>query len=393
MISSSIKIQGIEQLRGICHPQFRPLAQAFEKCFSQLNETGAALCVYHRGELVVDLYGSHRSINGLWRANDRVCTMSASKGPLALCVHILAEKQQLSLSDKVSKYWPEFAQNGKEDVRISQLLNHSAGLPIIGNCRSGDIFNWCAMTRAIEEAPLIFPAGERMVYHALTFGHLVGELIRRVDGRMPSDFFHQEISQPFDIDYDLRHIDHQPTRDINDDGQFSRLSLWLCSKLVPLIPHWKMQYFRPCDHHYHPNSPKWKNCEFPAVSGQGSAKGLAKLYAFLANGGELNGKRLCQESTVKQIVQNSMKAQEVTTKQLWHMGAGFMINSPELVSFGSSVNSFGHMGMGGAVGFADPENQLAFAYVTEKYHKPNKQDKSMSGQRLQSLITASYQCL
>ena len=381
------------QVEGHCDPEFSALMDCFTENLRCYGETGAAVTVFHRERVVANIYGSHGSQNGFWQSSHRVCTMSCCKAPLALCLHLLAERGKISLDAAVCEYWPEFAAQGKDQVKVSQVLNHTSGLPSINNVVAGDIFNWQRMVNALSNSKLVFEPGKQLSYHALTFGHLVGELIRRVDGRMPADFFHQEISQPFAIDYDLRHFPEQNIRAINSNSEFKPLTMWFYSRLARVIPHWKMQYFRPCNGDYHPNSTSWKSSEIPAVTGQGSALGLAKMYAFLAGGGCYGGQRLCQQKTVDRLRQLSVAQKEATTGQQWRMGLGFMLNSPEFVRLGPSMNTFGHVGMGGATGFADPDNQLSFAYVTEHYHQPNKQDKSMTGQRLTRLISACYQGL
>lgn len=383
----------LDRIDGYYHPDFARLLVTFQENLAHFGETGAQLVIYHKGEKVVDLTGSQDSHNGVWKADERVCTMSCCKAPLALCLHLLIEQGKARLDDEVAKYWPEFAQNGKDKVLIRHLLNHTSGLPIVRNCSNGDIFKWQNMIQSIEKAPLIFPAGGTIAYHALTFGHLIGELIRCIDGRMPSEFFHQEISVPFAIEYDLKYYSEHAIRSIAPHPQFSKPSLWFFSKLPFVLPSWKMQFFRPCSTEYHPNSPTWKLSEIPAVTGQGSAAGLARLYAFLANRGTLGDSRLCQPETVKRISGVSAEGKEQVSKCYWRMGHGFMVNSPDFVSFGPNPNSFGHVGMGGATGFADPDNQLAFGYVTEKYHYPSGQDKSMAGNRLNRLITSTYECL
>lgn len=381
------------QLNGYYQQDFESLAQSFSQIFTQLNETGAAVSIFYRGQQVVDLYGSYHSENGRWKAEDRVCTMSCCKAPLALCLHLLAERGLVVLEDNVAKYWPEFAQNGKDNVKIYQVLNHTSGLPVVKNCKPGDIFNWQAMTKALEESPLVFEEGTQLTYHALTFGHLIGELIHRIDGRMPADFFHQEISIPFGIDYDLRYFPEHSIRSIKLASQGKSFSPWIYSRLLPLVPSWKLQYFRPCNGDYQPNSKIWANSEIPAVTGQGSASGLAKLYAFLAHKGKLKDQRLCKAATVAEFSQLSFEAAELATGLQWRMGLGFMLNSPEIIRLGPNSNTFGHLGMGGAIGFADCDNQLAFAYVTEHYHQPIKKDKSLAGKRLQHLISACYKCI
>lgn len=380
-------------MNGHYHLDFEPVYQAFKENIETHGESGAHVVIYHQSEKVVDLRGNNGSLNGVWKEGDRVCTMSCCKAPLALCLHLLVERGLLTLDDPLSQHWPEFSQNGKEQVTVRQVLNHTAGLPVLRNIKNGDIFNWSKMIKAIEQAPLVFPAGAAIAYHALTFGHLLGELIRRLDGRMPGDFFHQEVSVPFGVDYDLKHFPDQPIRSIAPHPQFSRLPLWFFCKLPFLIPSWKMQYFRPCSPEYHPNSLQWRSSEIPAVTGQGTAEGLARLYAFLANGGVLGNQRMCRPETVQRLMGVSAVGIEKVSKKQWHMGLGFMLNSPEFVSFGASQNSFGHLGMGGSTGFADPDNNLAFGYVTEKFHSPNKKDKSIAGKRLTGLVEACYRSL
>ncbi|HBR96646.1 MAG TPA: hypothetical protein DD979_04620 [Gammaproteobacteria bacterium] len=380
------------QLDGDAADRFTPLADEFRSLLRAHGETGAAIAVYQGGERVVDMYGSHGSTQGEWHADDRVCTMSACKGPLALCVHLLHERGALSLDDPVAQYWPAFDNNGKGAITVAMLLNHTSGLPIVREVSYGNVFSWSTMCEALAATSPEFPPGERLVYHAITFGHLVGELIRRVDGRMPSVFFDEEIAQPLGIEYALRFRSSDRIRAIAPNARYSGLPLWLYSRVFSLLPSWKMQFFKPCSTAYHPNSAQWARSEVPAVTGQGSARGLAKFYAFLAGDGRLAGDTLCSPSTVAQLRQCSVEALEASSGLPWRMGAGFMLNSPEFCSFGPNPNSFGHMGMGGAAGFADPDAALSFAYVTEQYHHPNKHDKSVSGQRLQRLVEALYRC-
>ncbi len=383
----------IQQLDGKCDARFAQLAETFVENFSLRGDTGAAVAVYLRGKKVVDLYASNQSPNGLWQASDRICTMSSCKAPLAFCLLLLIERDQLHLDASISSYWPEFVANGKSSVTVKHLLTHTAGLAIIRNCQSGDLFNWQKMTQAIAAAKPMHPPGEALYYHALTFGHIAGELIRRIDGRMPSEFFHQEISVPHDIAYDLSHLPGQYVRKTPAIAQFNKFALWFYSQLPRFVPYWKMQFFRPCNSDYQPNSEAWRSSEFPAVSGQGSARGLANFYAFLATKGVLDGEQLCSQKSVAELSYPHVSACEQATQQHWRMGLGFMLNSPEFISFGPGENTFGHAGMGGSIGFADPDEQLSFAFVTEHYHQLTRHDKSMEGQRLRLLIDNCYSCL
>lgn len=378
------------QVAGFARPEYKNLKQAFYDIFAFHRESGAAISVFKDGQLVVNLYGSLNSHNGEWEEQDRVCTMSCSKAPLALCILILVDRGLLDLDTPIVHYWPDFGSSNKSRITTRMILNHTSGLVNTNKVKPGDIFNWSKMIKGLEDASPTFTPGKVLAYHALSFGHLLGELIHRIDGRMPRDFFHQEVAQPFDIDYDLSYFDKHKIRQIKETSQFKASTLKLMSYWLPFIPFWKFQYFRPCNEDYHPNSEQWKNSEIPAVTGQGSAKGLAKFYAILANKGILNDRRLLSEELVNQLSQTSCQQKERSSNTNWRMGLGFILNSPELCSFGPNSESFGHFGMGGAVGFADPDANLSFSYVTEHYHQPNKQDRSIVGKRTQLLIDALY---
>ncbi|MCG7550217.1 serine hydrolase domain-containing protein [Pseudoalteromonas sp. Of7M-16] len=381
------------QIKGTYNAQYAPLYQAFLSNLSQYNETGAAICVFHKGQAVVNLFASNESQSPPWLADHRVSVMSCSKAMLAICIHKLAADNKIVLNAPICRYWPEFATNSKAHITISSVLDHSAGIPCHKTGKPGDIFNWQASIHNIENTKPIFSVGRQLVYHALTFGHILGEIIHRVDGRMPSVFFEQEIAQPFDIDCSLTRNSSYRHRDIVKTSAFSSNNLKFMSHWLPRIPHWKCQYFKPCGEHYHPNSSQWHNSEIPAVTGHASAFGLAKLFAFLAGNGTLNGQTLLPKSQVQRLTQLSFAGTELVTKKHWRMGAGVMLNSPEFCPMGPNENAFGHMGMGGAIGFADPDAQLSFAYVTEFFHSPSKTDKSVSGIRLQKLVTALYRSL
>ncbi|MEC8328216.1 MAG: serine hydrolase domain-containing protein [Pseudomonadota bacterium] len=381
------------QIEGFIEPKFESLQRAFNALFIEHGETGAAVAVYQNQKLVAHLYGTNQSPNGAWHKSHRVCTMSSSKGPLALCVLLLASRGKLNLDAPVAEYWPEFAQNGKGSITTRHILNHSAGLASIANTKPGDIFDWQTMTQALAAAKPRFAAGEALVYHALTYGHLLGEIICRVDGRMPNAFFQQEIAAPFGIDYALAHSDNQISRNIIPTKQFSPFVLKLMSRWLSKIPHWKWQFFKPCSEHYQPNSDLWRSSEIPAVTGQGTAEGLAKLYAILANKGSLNGKELFSQQWFDTTFKVPPARLEFISKVYWAMQNGFMFNAPDIFPIGPNKHAFGHFGMGGSFGFADLESGLAMAYVTEKYHEPSKHNNTLMGQRAESLINAMYQSI
>lgn len=381
-------------INGEYAPQFKPVYDQLYHNLDMLNEVGAAVCIYHGGKRVAHIYGVNKHVTrSLWQADDYVSVMSCSKAFLALCIHTLAAKGKLSLNAPVRQYWPEFGQNGKQDILISMVLAHTAGVPVCHIGDVGDIFDWQQNIHNLEQTKATFKAGDTLAYHALTYGHILGEIIRRVDGRMPSVFFQEEIAAPFGLAVSLNKPTDKTVRPIKETADFSKTKLCLSSKWLPKLPFWQCQYFRQCSEQYQPNSKLWSHSEIPAVTGHATAHGMAKLYAFLANQGELENQVLLPSNAVSVLKQLHVSAKEAATKTLWYMGSGFMLNSPELCRFGPNPNSFGHMGMGGAVGFADPDNNLAFAYVTEHFHGKSKKDKSIAGKRMQSLIEACYRCI
>lgn len=381
-------------IKGDYSPQFQPVYRQLYTNLDMFDEVGAAVCIYHHGIRVAHIYGVNTHLTqSLWQEDDYVSVMSCSKALLALCIHYLAAKGQLSLNAPVSQYWPEFAQQNKHNITINMVLAHTAGIPVCHRGHVGDIFDWQKNISNIQSAKATFKAGETLAYHALTFGHILGEVLRRVDGRMPSQFFQEEIAQPFNLAVSLNKPADKLVRTIKETADFSKTKLRISSKWVPKLPFWQCQYFRQCSEEYQPNSQSWAISEIPAVTGHATAHGLAKLYAFLANEGTLGDQQLLTKAHVIKLRESQISAREAATKTHWHMASGFMLNSPELCRFGPNANSFGHMGMGGSVGFADPDNNLAFAYVTEHFHSKSKADKSIAGRRMQGLIKACYDCI
>src|SRR5947209_11840914 len=183
-------------VHGSCSPRFQAVGDGFERNFAEGGEVGASVCVVLAGEPVVDLWGgvADRPTGRPWERDTIGLVWSCTKGAVALCAHVLVARGQLDLDAPVARYWPEFAQAGKEAVTTRLLLSHQAGLPAVRQpLRPGGLFDWQYVTETLAaEAPFWEP-GTRQGYHALTFGHLVGEVVRRVAGRPLDVFFREEV--------------------------------------------------------------------------------------------------------------------------------------------------------------------------------------------------------
>ena len=195
-----------ETVSGSCHEEFESVRDAFAANFSDRDELGAAVCVTVDGETVVDLWGGVADAEGDrdWEHDTRVVVYSCTKGATALCAHVLADRGHLDLDASVGEYWPEFASNGKEAAVVSMLLDHSIGVPALtAQLQPGDMYDWDTMCDHLAKQTPWWTPGTRNGYHLITFGWLVGELVRRVDGRDLGTFFRDEVATPLELEFDI----------------------------------------------------------------------------------------------------------------------------------------------------------------------------------------------
>src|SRR5215216_5146960 len=191
-------------IHGTCASQFAEVRNEFERNFAERGEVGASVHLTVDGETVVDLWGgvADPSSGRPWTEDTLIHVWSCTKGATALCAHILASRGELDLDAPVMRYWPEFGKNGKEGVLVRHLLNHQAGLPAIREpLPPGAFYDWEYMTDALAREEPFWPPGTQHGYHGLTFGYLVGEVVRRVSGRPLGEFFRDEVTGPLGIEF------------------------------------------------------------------------------------------------------------------------------------------------------------------------------------------------
>ncbi|MEM8812823.1 MAG: serine hydrolase domain-containing protein [Pseudomonadota bacterium] len=380
---------------------FEPVETAFRHLQDREEELGSAVCVYLDGQPVVDLWAGYAlpSRNVSWRRDTVVSVFSASKALTALCLLHLVDRNRAGLDDAVVEHWPEFARTepeAKNRVTLRHILTHSAGLPVIRNNRVGDVYNWPRMIAALENARLVWEAGSRTAYHAVTFGHLAGEVIRRISGQMPSRYFAEHFSGPLGLDLSLKLLPDQADRLALCDGdswknRFTRASL---TYVAPWFSGWQAQYFRPCGADYHPNSRRWQSAEAPAITGFGTAEGLARFYAMLAGGGVLDGVRVLSEDMVRRVTRE--RPEPVKDHGIGHdvrVGLGLYYNLGPMADLGPNPNSVGHVGMGGVTSFADPDARIGFGYVCNHLYQPTAKSTTLIGDRAARLVDVLYDCL
>jgi CubicO group peptidase (beta-lactamase class C family) len=331
-------------IEGEVAPGFEPVRDAFERCFSDLGETGASFAALLDGRLVVDLRGG----NGIAR-DSLVNVYSVTKPMAACCVLMLVDRGAVSLDDPVSRHWPGFAQAGKEAITVRQLLSHQAGVVALREPQANEtMFDWARICELLAaEAPWWEP-GTAHGEHALFYGHLCGELVRRIDGRTLGTFWREEVAEPWSLDFFIGLRDEELARAVDltgalptaedGDGLYAR-----ATGNPPGLTDLSVV-----------NSARGRAAEIPAVNGHGNAVAVARFYAGLLAGGQLGGIRLFSQDIVEAMTAGELTGPDLVFEDERTWGLGVAIDS----------DGYGMGGLGGSLGWADPQLGLAEAYVT-----------------------------
>ncbi|MGB3503538.1 MAG: serine hydrolase domain-containing protein [Mesorhizobium sp.] len=369
-------------------PDFAPVLDAFAENFATEEEHGAAAAVYVDGQLVADCWGGWkdtvRTIE--WERDTIVNTMSVTKTLAAACVHILVDREHISLDAPVANYWPEFGAAGKQDMPVRYLLDHRAGLPYIENAPAGlTVFDWDGMVAALAAARPVWEPGKQAGYHVLSQGHLLGELVRRVDGRSIGRFFADEIAAPLGLDFFIGVPEGDLVRcaDYLVERKGTILDRDALDPTSILARSWEQV---PKDTDF--NGRDWRMCAFPSGNGHGSARAVARFFACLANGGELDGVRILSQAAVDTMLTEQHNMVEVVMQRSYHQALGVLLNSPPIVWMGPHADAFGHHGVGGSIGMGERLNNVAISYLPSRMH--NRLD---NGPRARRIIEATYACL
>lgn len=391
---------------GYCAPRFAQVRLEFERNFAARGELGASVCIVHEGVTVVDLWGgtADPQHSRPWTADTLVVVHSATKGAVALCAHILASAGELNLDVPVARYWPSFSSGEKSTITTRHLLNHQAGLPGVSFALEVTaVHDFDAMVRIIEREQPLWQPGTRHGYHPLTFGWLVGEVIRRVTGMSVGAFLQQNVTGPLGVDFWIGLPTSEEHRVADTVMRVPGIEVFSLTPefRVALAQKEPTQvrtvnsfggFLDPggCD------APGAHSSEIPAVNGIASARGLASLYAPLSIGGRMNGVVLVSEDQVAEMGSTeSSAAIDAVLLCPSRFTPGF-----EKASYGRSAAldapgfviseaAFGYTGMGGSVGFADPQGRFSFGYVMNRH--PGASERVDA--RYQPLIDATYRSL
>lgn len=383
--------QGAAEVHGRVAAGFEPVREAFRATFTEHVQVGAALAVRRGDAWLVDLWGGHADAArlGPWREDTLVNLYSCTKGITAIAIAQQVGAGRLDLDAPVARYWPELAQGDKGAVTVAQLLAHEAGLAGLREPLAvTDLYDWNGMCARLAAAEPLWEPGTAVGYHAITWGWLAGELLRRVAGRRPGALLRDDVALPVAADFHVGLPDPGhgrvaamigPNRAVAPPamrpGQVESYAPGPWFDLAQRNP-----VIRP---HGDVGSPAWRRAELPAANGHGTAAALARLYADLAAPEPV----LVDPGALSAVTEDLGEAPDlVLPRPLRRARGGFLRNARG--AFGPSEFAFGHDGAGGSTGFADPDHRIGVGYVMNQMEPP------WGGMpRRDRLVAAIYACL
>jgi CubicO group peptidase (beta-lactamase class C family) len=390
------------KIEGECAPRFAAVREAFTANFAAGREVGASFAASVDGKLVVDLWAGHADAARTrpWERDTIVNVWSVTKAITSLCAHMLVDRGLLDLDAPVAEYWPEFGQAGKQAIPVRHLLAHQAGLAAVRAPLPRDAFyDWSCMTTALAAEPPWWEPGSASGYHALTFGFLVGELVRRVSGKTLGEFFRDEIASPFAIDFSMG----------LPDSEVSRLAtVTLAGPPPPPFPTYLLKaltdptsipflvlfnnggFLNPGE----AESPAARaQTEIGASGGFTHARGLARMYQLLVQ------PRIANALVGRAGLARMSRVNSAGQDQFGYIPSRFSLGYVKSIdnrrgtpgnqdSGILSEDAFGHSGFGGSIGLADPRADFSLGYVMNQHG-----NGTLLNPRGQSLVDATYQSL
>jgi len=356
------------ELNGFCDEKFSQVRDVLAESIGKGEDLGASVAVFVNGEAVIDLWGGHidGGMTQAWQENTIINVYSTTKTMSFLCALILADRGQLDFDAPVAKYWPEFAQNGKHNVKVWHIMNHAAGLSGMDeSLETVDLYDWQKITSVLAAQAPWWEPGTKTGYHAITQGYLIGELVRRISGLTIGEFFQKEVAEPLKADFFIG----------VPDSEFSRIA--------DLMPHGgdasigdgskkdsiAARTFRnPAVNALESRTAAWRRAEIPAANGHGNARSVAKIHTILAGKGEACGVRLLSKETAEWVMKERISGNDMVLGMPVKFGLGFGINSADTpLAPNKNVCFWG--GWGGSLALIDQDANMSFSFVMNKMHE------------------------
>ena len=356
------------QIQGYFDLKFEALRDAFAALFDEPQERGMALCVQVGGETVVDLWAGVADKEGqqAWHSDTILNLFSCTKTFAAVTALQLVGEGKLELDAPVARYWPEFGDAGKGKITLRHLLSHQAGLPALREMLPAEaLYDWHAMTTALAAEQPWWPLGEGHGYAPITYGWLVGEVLRRVEGRGPGESIVARTAKPLGLDFHVGLADEEFDRVAiisRGKGNFGDAAAQRLLKTMMSEPAAMSTraFTNPPSIMTSTNKPEWRRMQQPAANGHGNARSLAGFYSGLLDG------QLLESELLAELTREHAVGEDKTLLTRTRFGLGCMLDQPEVANatYGMGPRAFGHPGAGGSIGFADPERDVAFGFVT-----------------------------
>ena len=367
-----------EGFDGFCDERFADVSKLLAQQIANGDHHGLSFAAYFRGELVVDVWGGQRTSpdgESPWQRDTMAVCWSTTKGVSATALHMAMERNEVSPDAPVASVWPEFGRSGKEKISIRQVLCHEAGIPQIRDqiADASEVLDWDHMVAVMEGLEPIWEPGTANGYHAINFAWLVGETLRRIDGRDVPTFLGEELSGPLGLDGLfigtppsehhriaplLRPEDPQLTGGEDPDAAYESM-----------LPHdsipWRALGPRGNLFEILDSPAGYASC-IPSISGVFTARSLAKLYAALERGGKVDGVRILKPETVETAttVQNDRNDLVIFVQPRWRLG---YMSAGSIPVLGPNAEGYGHVGLGGTYACADPKAEVAFGIVYDQF--------------------------
>ncbi|MEU8483317.1 serine hydrolase domain-containing protein [Streptomyces sp. NPDC048641] len=359
-------------IQGHCDARFDAVRAAFEENFEERGELGAAVTVLIDGAPVVDLWGgwADAARTRAWERDTVVNVWSTTKGPTALCAHILIDRGLLDPDAPVASYWPEFAAAGKEGVLVRHLLSHRAGLAGLREPHSLEqLLDWELTTSRLAAQEPWWEPGSVSGYHALTYGFLVGEVVLRVSGLLPGAFLEREVTGPLGIDFTIGLPEKEAGRAAELVHPRAQATSEQAAVFAQLAPAALAALTNPIAGAAEANTAAWRAAEIPAANGHGTARAVAALYGIVAGRGRSGDQQILSPEGAERIREGQGSCRDLVLGAGFthetELGLGLWLSGPN-GSYGPNPRAVGHDGFGGSFGSADPESGVAMGYVMNR---------------------------
>jgi CubicO group peptidase (beta-lactamase class C family) len=355
--------RGVPAIQGRVERGFEKVRDAFAANFlrgDDYEEVGAALAVYRAGKPVVDLWAGHKDAARTrpWQRDTLVNVYSTSKGIVAVAAALLVEEGKLHYEDPVVKHWPEFGQNGKEKTTVAQLLSHQAGLPGFAEPTTVEnLYDWKRCCAALARQKPMWTPGRKTSYHAMTWGYLVGEVIRRASGQTVGQLIASHVAPRVAADVYVgvpQSLDALVAPMLRPRNPPDMSGVQMPPEAIAALVNPQLDG-EVC------NARAWRAAEIPAANGHASANGIARVYAALANKGQLDNQRLMTGQTIMTMTQAQRERTDLLLGFTDNWAMGMCFNQMNML--GPSPKTFGHGGWGGSIGAANVEAQVGIGYV------------------------------